>query len=82
MKINNTPIQTWDDIQEQYIANLGGKIVFQVENNGQVREIVYNPKVMSKENIDLLNFYPWYPAAVGEVQAGYPASEAGLKMVI
>ncbi len=79
MKINGQPVHNWNDVRDLYLANLGDKIDFTVEHDGNIQQIIYSKNVLEQKNSDQLDIYPRLPAMVGDVVAGSPASKAGLE---
>ncbi len=77
--INQQPVRTWNEIQQYYLANLGNEIVFTVERNGEILQLVLSRENLGEEGSENLGISPMIPAVVGEVVPGYPAEKAGLK---
>ncbi len=79
VKVNGQPVATWNDITEQYMANLGKEIVFTIQRNGELMEIRFDKNVLKEKNSERLDFGPLIPPRVGEVIPGTPAQEVGLQ---
>jgi regulator of sigma E protease len=79
LSINNTPVQNWNDVREQYISHLGDRMVFRVKRGEEIREIIFNKDILSQETAEQLDLDPRLPAMVGDIKAESPASKAGLQ---
>jgi regulator of sigma E protease len=79
VEMNGQPVSTWNDITEQYMANLGKEIVFTVQRDGQQVEVRFDKNVLKEKNSERLDFGPLIPPRVGEVIPGTPAQEVGLQ---
>ena len=79
LAINNIKIDSWNDLGNTFIDNLGSDIDFKVERDGKVIDLVYQKAWFSAEKSEQLDIAPLFPAKVGEVSLGMPAKELGLQ---
>lgn len=79
LAINGKPVQTWNDINQQFVANLGDKIDFTVDRGGNERHLIFSGRDAKGKSVDQLGAYPFIPAKVGDLIPGYPAIKSGLK---
>ena len=77
--INQQPVRTWNEIQQYYLANLGNDIVFSVDRQGELIQVVLSRENLGEEGSENLGISPLIPAVVGEIVPGYPAEKAGLQ---
>lgn len=84
VSFNGTAHPSWDVIQGDALLSPGTQLPLVINRNGQDISLTITPKVRveTDEKIGDLEFIPDYggiPAVVGDVGAGSPAEEAGLK---
>lgn len=79
LAINNEPIENWQDIENGIIKNLGNDILFRIERDGRVLDILLEWKNLKMNDMERFGVGPLLPAVVGELSPGYPAAEAGLQ---
>lgn len=77
--INGVAINTWNDIQIQFIKDLNSDIKFDIIRDGKNLTLLYKKEWFSEKNAEVLDI-GWVPQAkVGEIKKGSPAEKAGLK---
>jgi len=79
LSINDAPVNTWNDVIENYISNLGNQITFTVQRNGDTKDIIYGAEILSQNASEQLDMAPQTPAMVGNILPESPAAGAGLK---
>ncbi|MEJ2635252.1 MAG: RIP metalloprotease RseP [Calditrichia bacterium] len=79
LSINGQPVHTWNDIRDQYIGNLGNRMVFKIDRDGKTDDIIVKKSALEEKNSDQLDIFPLIPAKVGEVLPDSPAGQAGLQ---
>ncbi len=79
LQINNNPINTWNDLREIYISNLGSEMIFQIKREDNILNIVLDKTIIHEKNSDQLDIYPSMPAMAGEIIPNSPAEKAGLQ---
>lgn len=77
--INGQPVHYWNDIASKFIENLGKDVYILVEREGRQVELVMSKDALSLDKSGQLDIAPLFPAMVGELTPGYPASQAGLQ---
>jgi len=77
--IEGVPINTWNDIQTEFIKHLNDDIHFDVFRGGEKLTLTYKKEWFSEKNAELLDI-GWVPSArVGEIKSDSPAERAGLQ---
>jgi regulator of sigma E protease len=79
LAINNKPINTWNDVIENYISQLGNKITFSIDREGEALEIVFGEEILSEKAAEQLDIAPRIPATIGMIIPESPAAQAGLQ---
>ena len=79
ISINNIEIDSWNDLGINFIESLGSDMVFAVNRDGQIIELVYKKEWFSDAKSEQLDIAPLFPSKVGDVSLGMPASELGLQ---
>jgi regulator of sigma E protease len=77
--VNGVSVNTWNDINKEFIKNLNNDIRFLVERQGQSLFLDYNKEWFAEEKGELLDLAPMPSSKIGEVKPGMPASEAGMQ---
>jgi regulator of sigma E protease len=79
VSIEGVKINTWNDIQENFIRNLNENINFKVLRDGKLVNLVYKKEWFKEKNAELLDI-AWMPEArIGRVVPDTPAEKAGLE---
>jgi regulator of sigma E protease len=79
LAIQGQPVNTWSDIQSNFINNLNDNIYFKVLRNGEQVDLLYKKEWFREKNAEMLDI-AWMPQAiVGRVVSEMPAERAGLK---
>ncbi len=78
ISINNKPIETWNDVIENYISQLGSEIIFSIDREGEILEIVFGEEILSEKAAEQLDIAPQIPAKVGLIVPESPAAQADL----
>jgi regulator of sigma E protease len=84
--VDGRPVQYWDEVLRAVQDNHGGMLQLTVEGEGGARKVGISPaRTKSRdlfgdeqESWDV-GARPYVPASIGEVMAGLPAQQAGLK---
>ena len=77
--INGVAINTWNDIQIQFIKDLNSDIKFDIIRDGKDLTLLYKKEWFSEKNAEVLDI-GWVPQAkVGEIKSDSPAEKAGLE---
>ncbi len=79
ISLNNVQIDNWNTLEKSFIENLGKNIVFVVNRDDQITELVYKKEWFRDKKSEQLDLLPVIPAKVGDVEAGMPAAELGLQ---
>ncbi|UCF65006.1 MAG: RIP metalloprotease RseP [bacterium] len=79
LSINNAPVNTWNDVIENYISNLGNQITFTIERAGEVQEVIFGAEILAQNASEQLDMAPQTPARVGNILPESPASRSGLQ---
>ncbi len=79
LTIDGKPVKNWNEVAQMFVSHLGSNIDFQVERDGQVKEIVIPASILKMKESEQLDMSPMLLARIGEVLPDSPASEAGLK---
>ncbi len=79
LQVNNTPVNTWNDLRERYIANLGREMTFKIKREDNILNIVLDKTIIHQKNSDQLDIFPSMPAMAGEIIPNSPAEKAGLQ---
>jgi regulator of sigma E protease len=77
--INQTQVNTWNEVQESFLTNLGNEINLRVKRNEQLLNFIYNSSLLNENKSFQLDVYPKFPSIVGEVVPGSPAFEANIQ---
>lgn len=80
LAINDQAVDSWNDIRELYVTNLGNQMVYTVNRHGEISKIVFNENIISEKNTDQLDIFPRLPSIVGNVKSESPAQMADLQM--
>jgi len=78
LAINDKPVHSWNDVIENYISQLGSEIVFTVDREGEIQEIVFGAEILSEKAAEQLDLRPQMPAQVGLIVPESPAAQADL----
>lgn len=77
--INNVPVKTWNGIYDEFINNLNNDILFTVERDGRLTNLIYEKEWFSEKNAEYLDI-AWMPSSqVGNIIEDMPAAKVGLK---
>jgi regulator of sigma E protease len=77
--IEGVSINTWNDIQVEFIKHLNDDIYFEIIRENETLTLMYKKEWFSEKNAELLDI-GWVPLAkVGEVKSDSPAERAGLQ---
>jgi regulator of sigma E protease len=77
--IDGVAINTWNDIQVEFIKHLNEDITFDVFRGEEKVTLLYKQEWFSEKNAEVLDI-SWVPLSkVGEVKSNSPAESAGLK---
>lgn len=79
LSVNSMDIHSWNDFGIKFIESLGSDIVFKIKRNDKTIDLVYKKEWFSDEKSEQLDIRPLFPAKVGEVSPGMPASELGIQ---
>ncbi len=79
LKINDNPVNNWNDVGRSFLQNLGSPITYTIERNGQIKSIVLNTAHLKIQDIRRLGMNAYHPAEVGQLAPDYPAARAGLQ---
>ena len=79
LTINGVKINTWNDVNKEFINNLNNNIKFLVKREGQTIDLQYKKEWFAEEKGELLDLAPMPSSKIGEVKPGMPASEAGMQ---
>ncbi|MGH7322522.1 MAG: RIP metalloprotease RseP, partial [Candidatus Rokuibacteriota bacterium] len=84
--VNGQPIRHWGQIEERITDSDGAPLSLTIMRSGERREVTARPRrVPTRTPFNepteawSLGAGPYFPPVVGEVQAGMPAAEAGLR---
>ena len=80
LKINNKTVNSWNEVVDLYLANLGKEIIFTIKRDNQISEITFAKDIIKEQNAEQLDIYPRFPAMVGDINPNSPAQQAGLQM--
>ena len=77
--INGVAINTWNDIQIEFIKHLNEDITFDIMREDKRFTLLYKQEWFSEKNAEVLDI-SWVPLSrVGEVKSDSPAERAGLQ---
>ncbi len=79
IEINNKKVNTWNEVNEEFLNNLSQDINFSVIRAGQSINLFYNKDWFSEEKGEMLDLVPMFSSEVGQVVPGMPASTIGMK---
>jgi len=79
LSINDAPVNTWNDVIENYISNLGNQITFTIERAGEVKEVIFGSEILAQNASEQLDMAPQTPARVGNILPESPAARSGLQ---
>jgi regulator of sigma E protease len=79
LAINETPVDSWEQINHQFVQNWNNDIRFLIESNGERQILTYEKEWFREKNAEILSLDFLAPSIVGDVIPGMPASELGLK---
>ncbi len=79
LEINGTAVKNWNDIAQQYVANLGKRTVFKVKRGEEIKEIVIDDELFKQKNSEQLGLSPLMLAQIGQLVPDSPAAKSGLK---
>jgi regulator of sigma E protease len=79
LAINGVEVQTWNDINKEFINNLNNNIKFSVLRDNQTINLNYKKEWFGEEKGELLDLAPMPSSKVGQVMVGMPAAEAGMQ---
>lgn len=79
LAVNGVNIDSWNDLNREFLNNLNQDIIFSVERNQQKLDLVYKKEWFSEDKGEQLDLAPLPPSKVGQVLAGMPAFSAGMK---
>ena len=79
LAINEKPVNTWNEVQQEFIRNLNNDIIFTVKRSGINKKLLYKKEWFSQEKAEHLDI-AWMPSSkIGNVLSNMPAKEAGLQ---
>jgi regulator of sigma E protease len=77
--INGVKVNSWNELQHQFLNNLNQDIVFSIVRDSARLELYYNQEWFSEERGELIDI-AWMPSArAGNIRPDMPAYEIGLK---
>ena len=77
--VAGTPVETWDDIQTQFVATSGDSFQVQVEGKSPITIRIHRDAIEARiRAIQSLSQY--LPPVIGVVQAGGPGEKAGVRV--
>jgi regulator of sigma E protease len=79
LEIAGKKVKSWNDVSKTFFDHLNEEIVFKVERNGTLLNLLYKKEWFSEEKGELLNIRPLLGNRIGDISASMPASELGLK---
>ncbi len=77
--INDTKIESWNQVHRLFINNIDEGINFQVLRNGALLNLQYKTEWFKEEKGEVLNISPILEARVGETVENMPAEALGLQ---
>jgi regulator of sigma E protease len=77
--INNTPIETYSDIQENIAVNPDKELLLKIERNGMAQELTVKPSLDKNTGAGKIGVYYWADPIVQEIVKGGAADIAGLE---
>lgn len=80
LDINDLPVNSWNDVVDLYLGNLGKEMTFTIKRDEQVSDIVFHKDILKEQNADQLDIFPRFPAIIGDINPNSPAQAAGLQM--
>jgi regulator of sigma E protease len=79
LAINDTDVETWEQIFDQFVQNWNNDIRFLIERSGNKQELTYNKEWFKEKNAEQLQLEFLAPSIVGDVMPGTPAARLGLQ---
>lgn len=78
VRLGNSMHPTWQDVELSVAMTTRQSIPLEVERGGELLNFTLTPKAEGEDQIGYAGLGPCWPSVVGEVEAGMPASRAGL----
>lgn len=78
LAINGINVNTWNDVNREFINNLNKDIRFEVIREGDAITLDYKKEWFAEEKGELLDLAPMPASKIGEVVAGMPAKGVGM----
>ena len=79
ISVNDIPVHNWDEISQQFMSHLGQKMIFDVNRNKEIIELVFAEDAFSETGAEYLGLSPQLSTKIGGVMADSPADKAGIK---
>ncbi len=79
MAVNSVPINSWENLQKEYLNNLNQDITFTVQRDSVITDLVYRREWFSEKNAEFLDIWYRPQAKVGNVHGNTPAMALGLE---
>jgi len=76
--IDDTPVETFRDIQTIVSRNAGNRLLFTVNRNGRTLEIPIEPALVTESGAGQIGVFPWVDPVVAQVGEESAAEIAGL----
>jgi regulator of sigma E protease len=79
LAVNGVEVESWEQIQQEYIRNLNSDIVFTVERDSRMIDLVFKKEWFSEKNAEFLDIWYMPTSQIGNVQPDMPAGQVGLE---
>lgn len=79
LSIGGASVHNWNDIQQEYIRNLGQDFTISVERKGQTMSLMFRKEWFSQEKAEQLDVVPGFSSKIGLISPDMPASKAGIQ---
>lgn len=80
LAINEAEVRNWNEIQSRFIDNLNCDIIFKVERQHQILNLIYRKEWFKSERGEQLDIAPLFSTKVGDVTLSMPAGKIGLQI--
>jgi len=79
MDINGVQPESWQDVIQLFIENVGNETHFEIERDGEIKKMLLSWDNLKLTDYERLGILPLSPAQVGNLSPDYPAIQAGLQ---
>jgi regulator of sigma E protease len=78
LSVSGNKVNTWNDVMQQFVSNMGNDVVFSVQRDGAQKNIIIKTDELSLDETKPLGISFRLPAVIGKLVPSSPAEKAGL----